>query len=160
MDVEMTRKCAALCSIKLQNISSNKRSHLWNHCCVFLTTAEYFYWSSMVRKTHDLRIGRTINVLIASHAYRQPHLPLAAHKVQLPSKIAKLYEIQFTLGICLFDILTYFAYCYFWLLAKQQSIHTLLAQNSHGQIIPGHLMYAVRVPFLGELPRKIHETSS
>lgn len=85
-------------------------------------------------------MGHIINMLIVPRAYRQPHLPLAAHKVQLPSKTAKLYEIQFTLGICLF--------------AKQQSIDMLLAQNSHGQIIPGHLMYCCESTILGRTAKE------
>ena len=87
------------------------------------------------------------NVLIVSHAYRQPCLTLAAHKVQLPSKIAKLYEIWLTLGIS--D-----------LFAKQQSINIMpLAQNLMARLSQGTSYTAMRVPFLEELQRKIHETS-
>jgi len=64
---------------------------------------------------------------------------LAAHKVELPSQIAKLYEIQLTLGIS--DDF-----------AKQQSINVmLLAQSLLVRLPQGTSYTAMGVPFLGEL---------
>lgn len=86
-------------------------------------------------------------MLILSCAHRQPCLILADHKVQLPSKIAKLSEIQLTLGISDF-------------FAKQQGINIMmLAQDIMAGLSLGTSYTAVRAPFLGELERKIHKMS-
>lgn len=77
-------------------------------------------------------------MLTVSSVYRQPCLTLSAHEVQLPSKIAKLYEIQLMLGIS--D-----------LFAKQ---HYAASTKSHGQIIAGHLMKCYESTFPGRTTKK------
>lgn len=146
MDIEIT-DCAALNSLQLQNISSKKRRKVTFKTTAVLVLKIFLPDCScvhLVRETYDLCIGHTINMLTVSSIYRQPCLTLSAHKVQLPSTIAKLYEIQLTLGIS--D-----------LFAKQ---HYAASTKSHGQIIPGHLMYCYESTFPGKTTKKkIRETS-
>lgn len=148
MDVEINRDHAALNSIKLQMVSSIKRRKATSKSTAVLLLREFLLDFSHISLVSDLCIVHTLSVLILSCAYRQPCHTLAAHKVQLPSKIAKMYEIQLTLGIS-------------YLFAKQQSINiTLLAQNVMARLSQGTSYTAMRVPFFGQLHRKMHETSS